>query len=120
MELAEDNEFLAAAITAVTGDLFLSTLVPGPNTKLPRRYCTDYLWSSRYRDPDVKVEFCKLESISERIKTWYCPKIPSKKYEEKPLIIKTLTGKRIRIFIDHSSFAYNLKEKIQDKINHKW
>ena len=107
MELSIDHEFLAAALTAITGDFFLTTIVPGPNIKIPLPYSADYLWSSRWRDPEPTVEPCKLvnsefvqgpvltfpgsdsrvPSFSERIQTWYCPKSPPKpkKMKENPL-----------------------------------
>ena len=113
MELSTDYEFLAAALTAVTGDLFLSTLVPGPNTIIPRPYSPNYLWSGRWRDPEPTISPCKLHAVSERTHTWFCP-IESEKREEKPLNLKTLTGKSIKIFIDRSSLVGTLKLKIQD------
>ena len=118
MELSTDHEFLAAAITAVTGDLFLSTIVPGPNTEIPPPYRADYLWNGLRTDtPQLEVEPCKLESISQKIQTWYCPKNQpgTEQMKENPLNIKTLlSGRMIQVFIDRSSFTYNLKEKIQD------
>ena len=109
MELSEDYEFLAAAITAVTGHLFLSTLVPGPNTKLPPGYHADYLWNS------VCLE---RNTFHGRIQTWFCPKITPKpkKVKENPLNVTTIhrTDKPINIVIDRSSLVIHLKENIQD------
>ena len=72
MELSTDYEFLAAAITAITGDFFLTTIVPGPNIKIPPPYSADYLWSGRWRDPEPTVEPCKLIN-SEFVQGRYWP-----------------------------------------------
>ena len=89
--------------------------MPGRNTVIPSRYSRDYLWSNHWKDLEPKVEPCKLEQFSQRIKTWFCPKIPPKEIKKKPLTITTLTGKLIKVSIDNSSFVYNLKCKIQDE-----
>ena len=111
MELSTDYEF-----TAVTGDLFLSTLVPGPNTIIPPPYCADLPWGMAWRNPQFKVEPCNLESICARMQTWYCPKIPPDpdQNNENPLNIITATGETIKICINRSNFVIHLKEKIQD------
>ena len=119
MDLSTDYEFLAAALTAVSGRLCLSSLVPGPNTKIPLPYNAENPWINwSYAGKD----FCKLEFISEIMQTWYCPRIPPEpnpepeqmKMKENPLYIKTLTGKTITIFFKRSSLVFHLKQKIQD------
>ena len=115
MQLSKDYEFIAAAMTAISGQLFLSTLVPGPNTKIPQPFRLDYLWQC----DESEVKYCDLNLFKERIQTWFLPKY---KYSHelieknmKTLYIKTLTGKTKTVSINPSSYVFNLKEKIQEK-----
>ena len=113
MELSKDYEFIAAAMTAISGQLFLSTLVPGPNTKIPHPFRPDYLWQC----DESEVKYCDLNLFKERIQTWFCPQIQPEQIEEKlnTFYIKTLTGKTIKVSAHPSCYAINLKEKIQEK-----
>ena len=67
MELSQNYEFLAAALTAVTGDLVLDTEVPGENTTIPARYNPEHLWH------EEKENTFDLESLDARVLTYYCP-----------------------------------------------
>ena len=106
MELSNDCEFLAAALSALSGQLFLSTLVPGPNTKITRPFQLKYLWKT----PESEVKYCDFNS-------WFLPHNSPEPIAKsmKTLYIKTLTGKSIQVSIDQSSYIFKLKEKILDK-----
>ena len=93
MELSKDYEFIATAMTAISGHLFLSTLVPGPNTKIPRPFQLKYLWQT----PESEVKYCDFNS-------WFLP-------HNSPEPI----AKSIQLSIDQSSHIFKLKEKILDK-----
>ena len=111
MELSQNYEFLAAALSAITGDLVLDRREPGDNTKIPDRYNIDHLWPK-----EEEENFFDLESLDERVLTYYC----SPKYEfteGPPLYIKTVTGVKIKLFIDRSKSVLSLKKKIQEKID---
>ena len=114
-ELSKDYEFIAAAMTAISGHLFLSTIVPGPNTKIPFPYRPEYLWQC----PESEVKYCDPNSFKERIQPWFYPQpqIQTEQIGENmnTFYIKTLTGKTITVSIHRSRYVYNLKEKIQEK-----
>ena len=108
MELSQNYEFLAAALTAVTGDLVLDTAVPGDNTSIPDRYNPEHLWHEKYKNS------FDLEALDERVLTYYCP--PQDEITEgSVLYIRTVTGVRLKLFIDLSSSVLSLKQKIQEK-----
>ena len=104
MELSQNYEFLAAALTAVTGDLVLDTEVPGENTTIPDRYNPEHLWH------EEKENTFDLESLDEQVQTYYCP--PQDEITEGPaLYIRTVTGVRLKVFIDRSCSVLSLKPK---------
>ena len=108
MELSQNYEFLAAALTAVTGDLVLDTAVPGDNTSIPDRYNPEHLWHEEYKN------IFDLEALDERVLTFYCP--PLDEITEGPVLyIKTVTGVKLTLFMDRSKSVLSLKQKIQEK-----
>ena len=108
MELSQNYEFLAAALTAVTGDLVLDTEVPGENTTIPARYNPEHLWH------EEKDNTFNLESLDELVLTYYCP--PQDEITEAPVLyIRTVTGVKLKVFIDRSCSVLSLKQKIQEK-----
>ena len=110
MELSQNYEFLAAALTAITGDLVLDTPVPGDNTKIPERYNIKHLWNGE------KENSFDLETLCERVLTYYCPP-KDENTEGPPLYIRTMTGVTIKLFIDRSNTVLCLKKKIQEEID---
>ena len=108
MELSQNSEFLAAALTAVTGDLILDTEMPGGNTTIPERYNPEHLWH------EEKENIFDLESLDERVLTYYCP--PQDESTEGPVLyIRTVTGVHLKLYIDRSCSVLSLKQKIQEK-----
>ena len=113
MELSQNYEFLAAALAAITGDLVLDTREPGDNTKIPDQYKIDHLWHEE--EEEQEENSFDLEALDERVLTYHCP--TQDEITEGPVLyIRTVTGVKLKLFIDRSNTVLSLKKKIQEKI----
>ena len=111
MDLSEDLNFLAAAITAITGDYIFAIKIrspdPSSNTQTRSRSPQpEWVWN------EEKTDICDLSSFRDRTITWYYP--PPDTREKGLLSIRYITGDKIKLSVDSSSSVLSLKEKIRD------
>ena len=108
IELDKDYEFLAAAVSALTGDLVVYSEVPGPHTMIPPPYHPEYLLDKN------NIDVCDYNSLTDRTRTWFCPQPPQESLKETSLSIKTIWGAESSVLIDHACSVRTLREKIQE------
>ena len=108
IELDKDYEFLAAAVSALTGGLVVASEVPGPHTTIPPPYHPDYLLNKK------NIDICDFNSFNNQTRTWFCPQPPQESLKETPLSIKTIWGASCSVLIDQACSVRTLREKIQE------